>query len=276
MICTSRFSFIHLHKAAGQSINDALLKCIPDAQEIGYHYPISMLPASAASRPIIGVVRNPWDWYVSWYDNGLTSSQMRSLHSELDVQLAALLPDGWMWRRFWFFLGVLPSGRELRGRTSHVDSIHGARGTLHMQIRGVKRWRLRPPPACVDACGKASLEFEVTPGTAFTLDTSRWYHQTSIVPYNGMRSHLGVARFYFDGQPKASRRPQQHGGDMGGGVGGGLGGGSSSEDFVSVDTDSFVSVDTDSFASVDTDLDGAVSAEETVAHPIIACKMHGR
>ena len=67
MICTSRFSFIHLHKAAGQSINDALLKCIPDAREIGYHYPISMLPASAASLPIIGVVRNPWDWYVSWY-----------------------------------------------------------------------------------------------------------------------------------------------------------------------------------------------------------------
>ncbi|GIR82565.1 MAG: hypothetical protein CM15mP84_03130 [Cellvibrionales bacterium] len=59
MICTSRFSFIHLHKAAGQSINDALLKCIPDAREIGYHYPISMLPASAASLPIIGVVRNP-------------------------------------------------------------------------------------------------------------------------------------------------------------------------------------------------------------------------
>ena len=67
MICTSRFSFIHLHKAAGQSINDALLKCIPEAWEIGYHYPISMLPASAASLPIIGVVRNPWDWYVSWY-----------------------------------------------------------------------------------------------------------------------------------------------------------------------------------------------------------------
>ena len=67
MICTSRFSFIHLHKAAGQSINDALMKCIPDAREIGYHYPISILPASAASLPIIGVVRNPWDWYVSWY-----------------------------------------------------------------------------------------------------------------------------------------------------------------------------------------------------------------
>ncbi len=67
MICTPRFSFIHLHKAAGQSINDALLRCIPDAREIGYHYPTFMLPESVASLPIIGVVRNPWDWYVSWY-----------------------------------------------------------------------------------------------------------------------------------------------------------------------------------------------------------------
>ena len=67
MICTSQFTFIHLHKAAGQSLSDALLNCIPGALEIGYHYPFEMLPVSASSLPIIGVVRNPWDWYVSWY-----------------------------------------------------------------------------------------------------------------------------------------------------------------------------------------------------------------
>ena len=62
MICTSQFTFIHLHKTAGQSLSDALLNCIPGALEIGYHYPLEMLPVSASSLPIIGVVRNPWDW----------------------------------------------------------------------------------------------------------------------------------------------------------------------------------------------------------------------
>jgi hypothetical protein len=67
MICTPTFTFMHLHKTGGQSINDALLHCIKDAIEIGYHLPLRMLPEEAKSRPIIGVIRNPWDWYVSWY-----------------------------------------------------------------------------------------------------------------------------------------------------------------------------------------------------------------
>jgi len=67
MICTPKFTFIHLHKAAGQSINAALLACIPEAKEIGYHFPAKLIPESAAHLPVIGIVRNPWDWYVSWY-----------------------------------------------------------------------------------------------------------------------------------------------------------------------------------------------------------------
>ena len=67
MICTPKFTFIHLHKAAGQSINAALLGCIPEAREIGYHLPAQYIPQTAAHLPVIGIVRNPWDWYVSWY-----------------------------------------------------------------------------------------------------------------------------------------------------------------------------------------------------------------
>ena len=58
---------MHLHKTGGQSINDALLHCIKGAEEIGYHLPLRLLPEKAKSLPIIGVIRNPWDWYVSWY-----------------------------------------------------------------------------------------------------------------------------------------------------------------------------------------------------------------
>ena len=67
MICTSKFTFMHLHKTGGQSISDALLHCVKDAEQIGYHLPLRLLPEQAKSRPIIGVIRNPWDWYVSWY-----------------------------------------------------------------------------------------------------------------------------------------------------------------------------------------------------------------
>ena len=67
MICTPKFSFIHLHKTGGQSINELLLTQIPGAKEIGYHLPVAHLPSEAKSLPVIGVIRNPWDWYVSWY-----------------------------------------------------------------------------------------------------------------------------------------------------------------------------------------------------------------
>ena len=67
MICTPTFSFIHLHKTGGQSINELLLSHIPGAKEIGYHLPVAHLPSQSKSLPVIGVIRNPWDWYVSWY-----------------------------------------------------------------------------------------------------------------------------------------------------------------------------------------------------------------
>lgn len=67
MICTPKFSFIHLHKTGGQSINELLLAQVPNAREVGYHLPVTHLPNDASSLPILGVIRNPWDWYVSWY-----------------------------------------------------------------------------------------------------------------------------------------------------------------------------------------------------------------
>jgi len=34
---------------------------------IGYHFPFADIPAEALELPVVGFVRNPWDWYVSWY-----------------------------------------------------------------------------------------------------------------------------------------------------------------------------------------------------------------
>jgi hypothetical protein len=67
MITTDKFVFVHMHKTGGQSLGHILESCVPGMKHIGYHYPYHMLPAQYADLPVVGMVRNPWDWYVSWY-----------------------------------------------------------------------------------------------------------------------------------------------------------------------------------------------------------------
>jgi hypothetical protein len=67
MIVTPRFAFLHLHKSGGTFVNECLLKFIPDARHVGYHLPRRMLPKENANLPVLGFVRNPWSYYVSWY-----------------------------------------------------------------------------------------------------------------------------------------------------------------------------------------------------------------
>ena len=67
MIITSKFAFIHLHKTGGQTLNDAIVDCIAKHEVVGYHFPRSLIPAESSHLPIVGIVRNPWSWYVSWY-----------------------------------------------------------------------------------------------------------------------------------------------------------------------------------------------------------------
>ncbi|MCH7637561.1 MAG: hypothetical protein IIA12_07845, partial [Proteobacteria bacterium] len=67
MIITDRFVFIHMHKTGGQTLNDIIKQCIADSRDIGYHIPRSEIPAESTELPVVGLVRNPWDWYVSWY-----------------------------------------------------------------------------------------------------------------------------------------------------------------------------------------------------------------
>ena len=68
MIVTDKYVFIHLHKTGGQFISQAILNNDSSARQIGYHYPLSLLPDEFKHLPEIGFVRNPWDWYVSWYN----------------------------------------------------------------------------------------------------------------------------------------------------------------------------------------------------------------
>lgn len=79
MIVCSKFVFLHLHKSGGTFINKMISTCVPYAQQIGYHFPYSKLPASYRRLPIIGTVRNPWAYYVSWYAFQMKMKQPNAL-----------------------------------------------------------------------------------------------------------------------------------------------------------------------------------------------------
>jgi Tfp pilus assembly protein PilF/quercetin dioxygenase-like cupin family protein len=67
MIISERFVFIHMHKTGGQSLNDIIKLCISNHQVVGYHFPRSEVPQDAVELPVVGMVRNPWSWYASWF-----------------------------------------------------------------------------------------------------------------------------------------------------------------------------------------------------------------
>ena len=67
MIVTGRLVFLHLHKSGGTFVNECLMRFVPDAHQVGYHLPRSLIPPEAGALPILGMVRNPWSYYLSWY-----------------------------------------------------------------------------------------------------------------------------------------------------------------------------------------------------------------
>ncbi|MFO1468796.1 MAG: hypothetical protein U1F35_20510 [Steroidobacteraceae bacterium] len=67
MILTPRFVFLHLHKSGGTFVNECLMKFVAGARHVGYHLPRPMIPPEYAHLPVLGFVRNPYSYYVSWY-----------------------------------------------------------------------------------------------------------------------------------------------------------------------------------------------------------------
>jgi hypothetical protein len=67
MIATDHCVFLHLHKSGGTFVNEGLIRFVPDARVIGYHLPRKLIPQSLAHLPVVGLVRNPWSYYVSWF-----------------------------------------------------------------------------------------------------------------------------------------------------------------------------------------------------------------
>ncbi len=67
MLVCNKFVFLHLHKSGGTFVNQMMAQCIPYSRHIGYHLPYAELPDGFRRLPVLGTVRNPWSYYVSWY-----------------------------------------------------------------------------------------------------------------------------------------------------------------------------------------------------------------
>jgi len=67
MIVTDRFVFVHLPRTGGTFVSEVIRKFFPSAHEIGHHLPWELLPREYSHLPVLGTVRNPWEFYVSLY-----------------------------------------------------------------------------------------------------------------------------------------------------------------------------------------------------------------
>ena len=67
MIVTDKFVFVHVPRSGGTFVSGVIRKFFPSAQEIGHHLPRELLRREFSHLPVLGTVRNPWEFYVSWY-----------------------------------------------------------------------------------------------------------------------------------------------------------------------------------------------------------------
>jgi len=72
MLITKHFIFIHMQKTGGVFFRRLFEDHLPPdwivhEPKIGAHAGRDRIPSQYAHLPAIAFVRNPWDWYVSWY-----------------------------------------------------------------------------------------------------------------------------------------------------------------------------------------------------------------
>ncbi|MHC4903184.1 MAG: hypothetical protein ACYTGD_16150 [Planctomycetota bacterium] len=71
MLISKEFVFIHIPKTAGDFIKKVCQAHFGDdyfvKHDLKKHGPARDLPEPYRDLPVFALVRNPWDWYVSWY-----------------------------------------------------------------------------------------------------------------------------------------------------------------------------------------------------------------
>lgn len=83
MIVTDKFVFLHLPRSGGTFVYEVIRKFFPLAHEIGYHLPRGLLPREYSDLPVLGTVRNPWEFYASWYHHQYSNIRYSPLKNVL-------------------------------------------------------------------------------------------------------------------------------------------------------------------------------------------------
>jgi hypothetical protein len=87
MLIHDRFVFIHVPKTGGRFVSEALSHevqgCTDPYGPQHRHYGWDKIPAEATGRPVLAFVRNPWDWYVSWYSFAVADRPATGFHRAL-------------------------------------------------------------------------------------------------------------------------------------------------------------------------------------------------
>jgi len=91
MLITKHFVFVHVPKTGGTFLYNLCREHLPAEwmidNSLPQHSPYralrrdvasGALPAAVAELPVVAFVRNPWDWYVSWYHHELRAPPNRS------------------------------------------------------------------------------------------------------------------------------------------------------------------------------------------------------
>ena len=83
MIVTDKFVFVHLPRSGGTFVSEVIRKFFPSAHEIGYHLPRVLLPKKYSHLPVLGGIRNPWEFYPSWYYHQYSGTKYSPLFCSL-------------------------------------------------------------------------------------------------------------------------------------------------------------------------------------------------
>ena len=70
MLITKYFVFVHVKKTGGRFIRNLCVNHMPPdwiVAQLRDHAGVSDIPPEYRDLPVLAFVRNPWDWYVSWY-----------------------------------------------------------------------------------------------------------------------------------------------------------------------------------------------------------------
>jgi hypothetical protein len=71
MLITKHFVFVHLQKTGGNFVKAVCEQHLPPdwlvPNDLDDHTSFGRIPPEHSHLPVFSVIRNPWDWYVSWY-----------------------------------------------------------------------------------------------------------------------------------------------------------------------------------------------------------------